>query len=110
LAVNPLIHLLDRCPDDEVADLLGVLADALEEAGDVRAAGFRRIGDRRPAMLIQPFSHTSWRWLASETGVADAPDHVPQSVITALGSHGNASTHPSRSAAFLALAAVLAVD
>jgi hypothetical protein len=110
--VNPLIHLLDRCPDDEVAELLGVLADALEDDGDVRAAGFRLIGDRRPRHWTCHATE-EWQWFnaAPRTGESSAwlipPDTWGRLAPTITDT--SAKAYPSRSAAFIALAEALVI-
>jgi hypothetical protein len=55
--VRTLCRVLDECPSAEIPALVGVLADALEEAGDPLAAGMRQV----VAMGSVPSVHAGYR-------------------------------------------------
>lgn len=99
---------------------LPILADLLEETGDPRAAGLRRLGRLRrkatPYRVAETRSSDAGCWGWGPTSHPDAVRHgyaVPIRVFrrltTSLGWGSRTyRAHSSRSAAYLALAAALA--
>ena len=73
--ITHLLAALDA-GDDSV---LPILADALEEAGDPRAAGLRRVGDRRPWALWD-----RWRWLWGALDAGLGAPVTPESLAAVL--------------------------
>ena len=57
------IRLLCAAIDAGDDSAILILADALEEKGDPRAAGLRLVGDRRPFRPYSPSGKTRWEWL-----------------------------------------------
>lgn len=104
--------------------VLPVLADALEEAGDARAAGLRRIGDRRPLDTWDPMDTWARRhgWLLENCpgvcfGKHTAPAQLPAKVFrrmlrrtAKIVSPRVDYYYPTRSAAYLALATALTTE
>lgn len=97
---------------------LPVLADALEEAGDGRAKGLRDIlwyGDIMPIRRNGLYAETLWAWEPTRGRGPHLPHRVRRSWfdrLPPLNAPGRvqapAMTYPTRSAAYLALAAALA--
>ncbi len=109
------IDLLCRVIDAGDDTALPALADALEDAGDERAAGLRVLGDRWPLEPWWNLAGAGWRWVGADPDDIQHVNWLPYDVFLALppghrfpapdGVPGLGSMdYPSRSAAFLALA------
>ena len=59
--ITALLAAIDAGDDSALLPL----ADALEEAGDARAAGVRRVGDRRPSPSRDGLCDSDWEWRLS---------------------------------------------
>ena len=114
--IQGLCAALDTCPDAEVSDLLAILADALEDAGDGRAAGLRRIAVKRWRPLPQNAVPERWGWKSIKGARIPVirPHHVRREIWVRLSGHSFGGMlyrwWDTRSAAYLALAAALAED
>lgn len=119
--IDALLRVIDAGDDGAILPL----ADLLEEAGDGRAAGLRRVGRRLPRRVKtltvnwsgrRPVNAEKWQWEPPPLrGAGPLPHHLPRAVFDRLppldvpGRKGSPSMlYPTRSAAFLALAAALA--
>ena len=106
-------------------DCLPILADLLEEMGDPRATGLRRLRDAKEpdgCEQIAPFAgadSSPYGWTRHGAAVSDAARHWPHAIRISVFERiqgGSERRHqsiaekrfPSRSAAFLALAEALA--
>jgi hypothetical protein len=106
------IAALMQAIDDGDDSALPILADALDEAGDPRAAGLRRI----PWIALPLCSVQGWTWEKIRPRRAQLPHHLPESWFFRLKGGGRTKapwglsapkTYPTRSSAYLALAAAL---
>lgn len=107
-AIRSLLAAIDA-GDDEV---LPILADALEEDGDGRAAGLRHKWSRRLTPAPQNARPENWGWKRIKTsGACVRPHHVETGIWERLQGAtirgGQWKWWPTRSGAFLALAAAL---
>jgi hypothetical protein len=111
--VAMLCRTLDTCDEGDVAHVLALLADALEEASDPRAAGLRRAAwfCRSPESAN---GGALWGWCRKRRNRAYLPHHLARRWFDRLppqGAPGRTGTpamwYPSRSVAFLALAEAL---
>ena len=114
LAARNALPALVRAIDDGDDSLLPVWADALEDVGDLRAAGLRLVGGRRPLPLKDQYA---WTEAAPYWWPDDRPGYAIGSLLEALpdgmrcGVHRSRSvaavSYGTRSAAYLALASAL---
>lgn len=124
MTVTMTPDILALCAAIDAGDdtALLALADALEEAGDPRAAGLRSVGDRWPADIR--YGGPAWAfWGGSPSPSRDNAwhdSHLPAwqigRMLRAVGHAGEAMhtgvgvRYPTLSAAFLALAEALTDD
>jgi len=106
LAATSDIARLRALVDEGDDSVLPILADALEEAGDARAAGLRSAIARGYAPCPRWDGEWSWHkeWCLGRPEAAPPSEAVDRINGTDVAS---VSIHASRSAAFLALAAAL---
>ncbi len=114
--ITALCRALDRGEDD----VLPILADALEEAGDGLADAVRTVAEwallEHPGMPCQPHDRGgSWYWSRrSDTPYPARPDVIADDIydhLTGGRLHSTfARSYASRSAALLALAEALATE
>lgn len=101
LAADPLPGLLaaiDAREDDDTA-LLGILADLLEDRGDPRAAGLRRLTGKAP--------NDGYCWYVVRPRSYFGRNPCRHQVVSKTLPQGWTQRHPTRSAAYLAMAEAL---
>jgi hypothetical protein len=69
MTTTPDIAALCRTLDAGDDDVLPILADVMEEAGDPRAAGLRRLGDRWPLRPEWNPEGSGWRWVGTRNRI-----------------------------------------
>jgi hypothetical protein len=108
LALPHIVALLRTLDDDDA--VLPVLADALEEQGDERAAGLRRLGNKAPA---RDGSALASGWFFRSVLLCPAFHYLAHYIhervydAIALQEVGGFKFAATRSAAYLALAAAI---
>lgn len=100
-----LLHDIDNASPPELWDRLTILADWLEEQGDLRADGIRWLVEHRRIPVRKAGTRYFW--------VIDSSDefftnHLPSSIFGASGTLIYAQLQWSKSAAYLAAAQVFA--
>lgn len=117
VTIDALCAALDTCPDSEIADQLAILADALEDAGDGRVAGLRIINaeprseEWAPDELLYGPGYCWWSLRNGRSpGRATMIGRVFDRLPVVYQKNEDQRVYPTRSAAFLALAAALAED
>ncbi len=133
--IPALISALDDVPDALVGDVLIDLADALEEFPEAApsepapfllwhtahsrklwnrriAVGLRRIGNRRPQAFCSPSRRFGWQDIGNGSQVTVSDVHWLTGAVFAwlASSSEGLATFPTRSAALLVLAEVLAAE
>lgn len=98
---------------DDIA--LPMLADVLEEMGDARAAGLRRVGNRSPGWERHAVGRLHWWQRAPSKRYLRILCTVPAKTFARLQTEpkyvaGELRYYRARTAAFLALAAALTAD
>lgn len=112
--ITALCLALDAADEADVAHLLAAMADAMEEAGDGRAAGLRDNLAWAPYPAYRPATAPdgAWHWHRGRMELRERGFvwHIPEHVFDRLPGVATGDViwlSPTRSAAFLALAEAL---